>query len=328
MTVEIKNSQFYTLMISRIPASTRKIVALGVLILSAYYIFQVLISNFEKIDNLGAPLGMMEWLALILGSLGTQVLGTVYHFRAVSRLESPACSDARLGLAYALGQIVRYLPGKVFGVMFQISYLRGNVGGGSVFLALLAQTAYDYSWTVAFSTIVVLSFYLASLYPLLLLLPIIMSIWMLHSRFIAERLLARIPLLKEKLELRFRHQQQNSAAAAIMTALVLAAWLPLLLGCYVALGSLLGEHLPLILALYLFSAVVSLAVVVLPSGLVIREALFAYLGTFFGIDAALLIVVGLYIRIGLTLSEVLNVLVFGLWTWLDPGNPLDPGASQ
>ena len=68
--------------------------------------------------------------------------------------------------------------------------------------------------------------------------------------------------------------------------------------------------------LYLLAAMLSLAVVVVPSGLVVREALFVWLGTASGFPPALLLFVAVVTRLAMTIGEALNAAFFSFADYL------------
>ena len=85
----------------------------------------------------------------------------------------------------------------------------------------------------------------------------------------------------------------------------------MLLGIGIALHGTLGLADAMLLgAVYLLAAVGSLLIIVVPSGLVVREALFVWLGSRYGFEPAMLLFLGLILRVALTFSEALTVVVF------------------
>lgn len=297
--------------IRRHRALLRRLASAGLIVASAAYIYRALSASLEQLGSLRPSLALPELALLAVGALGTLVLSTLYHVVAVRRIEDHGAKDTRVALAYALGQVMRYVPGKVFGIVFQINFLSGQVRGASIGMALVVQTIHDYAWTFVLVACVLASARLSSLWPLAAMLPAAYLVWQVHREGVLERLLAKPTFLHRFLGDLDASQRRRPEQALSATTLVLAVWLPFLLAIGVAFSGLLGLESALVLGvLYLAAAVISLLVVVVPSGLVIREALFVWLGAQYGVQPATLVFVGLLLRVCLTACEVLNVAVF------------------
>lgn len=289
----------------------RRVAAMVLIGASAVYVYRALAGNLGELGAWNHSIGWAEASGILAGALGTLVLSTIYHVIAVGRFEQHRAGDLRVGLSYALGQVLRYVPGKVFGILFQISFLAGRVRGASIALALLVQTFYDYAWTLVFVGSIVLCRELSSPLPLAILVPALGLVWWVHSRGLLEQLCTRPRLLR-----RLTDGLQPPSCAPVgragpATVVLALVWIPLLLGLAgLVAGSIALADGLLLGALYLLSAVLSLLAFVVPSGLVVREALFLWLGARYGFDSGMLVVVGLVARIALTAAELLNVGVF------------------
>lgn len=291
--------------------AVRQLVAAILMLASAFYVYQAISDSIDQLDVSAFPLAAPGLALVVLGTLGTLVLSTLYHVVAVRRIEPHQAAGARVGLAYALGQVMRYVPGKVFGIVFQIKFLSGQVRGATIAIALLVQTFYDYAWTFALVACVLLSAHLSSGWPMALLPLVLVLVWMVHREGYLERLLSRPAFLRRFLADPVAGPGRRPDGALPATLLVAAVWLPMLAGIGLGLGGLFGMESAVVLgALYLAAAVLSLLLVVVPSGLVVREALFVWLGAEYGLQPAALVFVGLLLRVCLTACEVLNLLVF------------------
>lgn len=289
----------------------RRLASTVLVLVSTLYIYRALSGSIDQLAEFDLSLEAAELVFLLLGVLGTLILSTLYHVVAVRRVEAHAATDTRVALAYALGQVMRYVPGKVFGIVFQINFLSGQVRGASIAMALLVQMFHDYAWTFVLVASVLLSAKLSSAWPMVATVPALALVWLIHREGILERLLAQPGFLRRFLGDPGASQRRRPAKAWLATALIALVWIPMLLGVGIGFGGLFGMETALVLGvLYLAAALISLLVVVVPSGLVIREALFVWIGAQYGIQPATLVFVGLLLRICLTASEILNLAVF------------------
>ena len=290
----------------------RQVAGLLLLVLSVFYLLRSIDDGLAGLYESARSLTFLEGSLLVLGVLGTLALSTAYHILTLLRLQRHGIPPTRVGAAYAIGQIVRYIPGKIVGVVFQISYLGGRIRATNVVLSLLVQTLYDYAWTFVFAGIVLWCWHKGSLLPALAFLPISILLLWAHSHGICERIIRALPLLNRIVPDRIDVGGHMPLAGPI-TAILVTEWLPMLLGIALAFRSAHGFNDGLALAaLYLLAAMLSLAVVVVPSGLGVREAIFVWLGAASGFPPALLLFVAVVIRLAMTIAEALNAACFAV----------------
>lgn len=287
--------------------------ALGIALVAAsgIYIYRILADSIDQLRSAAYLITGSDWAWLTLGTLGTLVLSTLYHVLATRRIEPGIVPATKIGLAYALGQIVRYLPGKILGVLYQVKLLSGKLRASTITLALIVQTIYDYLWTFAFAGTILLCATSRNAWPLAVLLPVGIGIWWTHAHGWCERaLLLPGPVQRLLSEVPLDHLRSPKHSVR-STLILIGEWIPMLLGIGIALHGTLGLADAMVLgAVYLLAAVSSLLIIVVPSGLVVREAVFVWLGSRYGFEPAMLLFLGLILRVALTFAEALNVVVF------------------
>ena len=296
---------------TRLRRPLRNVLGGALIILSGMYVYGILDDSFDELARGAYALSVAGWLVLLVGIVGTLILSTAYHVLATRRIEAVELPPTRIAVAYALGQIVRYVPGKIVGVLFQARYLTGSVRASTVGLALIVQTVYDYLWTFAFAGSILLCVTFRTAWPLLALLPTGYVLWQAHVQGWCERGLLLAGPLRRLFEDRQLQRLRAPTYSGAATLVLLAEWIPMLLGIGFALDPMLGWGKALLLgAIYLVAAVGSLLVFVVPSGLVVREALFVWLGVRYGFEPAMLVFVGVALRAAMTLAEALNAAAF------------------
>lgn len=279
---------------------------------SLAYIGYVVAAQWEGIrsENMhlgwGGAIGLVLMLALSIG------FSTIYHVLAIRRIEASELPATRIGLAYALGQIVRYLPGKVLGIVFERNFLVGDIRLATITLALLAQTMNNYGWTGLFAGAIVACAWTKTAWPLLGLVPAAAILLVSHRQQWAERILLALPVAR-----RVSGFEQLPPApppySTLASVVLIVQWLPFLAGWYLLLDGQATLHSALVLgAVYLLASIASTAALFLPSGIIVREAIFAWLGHEIGFPIELVLLTGLLLRVALIGADLLNVVV----TWL------------
>ncbi len=298
----------------RMGSRLRLVAGILLVIVSAAYLWRSLSGGIVQLRGFAYAIGIGEALLLLAGTTGTLLLSVAYHVLEVGRLQVHGQQPARVAMAYALGQIARYVPGKVVGVMFQVRLLTGRVRGSTIVMALLVQMLFDYAWTFAFAGILLASYFLNSGWPLLTLPLLMLALWHAHARLWCERLVLAVPFLRRFVDEPPSESYGRRAGLAI-TLVLMAEWLPMLLGMALGFGHELSFADGIVVGIaYLLAAVISLLVVVVPSGLVVREAAFVWIGVACGFPAPLLLFIGVVTRLALTAGELATALFCSLWS--------------
>lgn len=241
--------------------------------------------------------------ALVAGITGTLLLSAVYHTLLLPTFGLHVERPARVAYAYALSQLVRYIPGKVVGIAFQASMLRENVRPTSLVSALAAHMMHEYAWTFGFCGILLWWLLSGNAWPLLALVPLTVALHLMHKQRYIPRILSMLPWIG-----RFAPQVATTKGAlqpGILTATMALVWVPMTGGLWIAFAPIFGGHDSLLAALlYLIAAVVSLLMIVVPSGLVVREAVFVWLGSQVSLPPEKLLFMAVAVRIAMTAAEV------------------------
>lgn len=299
---------------------------------SVFYILHSLQQGVEALTLSPLEFSWLQAAALVGGSFGTLLMSASYHVATVRRLERTKERWLTIALAYSLGQIVRYLPGKVVGVVFQAGYLSGRVRAATVTFALLSQTAYDNLWTLIFAGAILLISFQVSWWPLLVLVAATFLLGKSHQRAWMERLLLLPGPVRKLLNEEQLLLVKANHPTVLPTLTLILIWIPFLAGFAIFLsGTTSLEESVVVGACYLFATVGSMLFFVVPSGIVVREAFFIFIGSQLGIDANLLLVSGVALRLALTVSELgTAALLFALslvWRPIIPSVPQDQGPA-
>lgn len=289
------------------------IAALGYL---GYYLREQWTELGRGLSALSLPLALA---ALILVTC-MLALKAVYHVVTIRRLgQGTRPSGLRIASAYALSQLVRYLPGKVMGLVYEIERLSPQVPGHRVIAANIIQSLNTIGLTVGLVAVAFAWFYLGS--PVLAasgLALTLAGLVLVHQSQFTERIILwgarRIPGLSRTEGLpptSARSSQWASLLLLLEWAPFFAFWL-LLLPLETA-----SIHDALLLgSCYAFASLAANFAVLAPSGLVLREAIFLWSGSQLGVAPSDLIVLGLVSRLLFTLGDgLLASLVWAADSW-------------
>jgi len=244
-------------------------------------------------------------------------LKAVYHVIAIRRLGYRVAPPAtRIVSAYATSQVIRYLPGKVLGVVYEMTQLAGQVPAHHVVAANIVQTLHTNALTVlVLTTVLVWVVSGRTALAIVMLTVSVALIWLAHRQHITERSLAwaasRIPRLRTMPPL----PTPSGHASLPASLLLLAEWVPYFLFWILLLpaGSLQLKDAVMLGSCYAGASLVANFAVLVPSGLVVREALFLWVGSHLAIEPASLIVLGMLSRLLFTLADaVLVPLAWGV----------------
>ena len=251
------------------------------------------------------------WQLAVAVALATVmcVLKGIYHEILLERVSGQKSRRVEFFHAYALAQIVRYLPGKIWNLVYQSARLAHALPARHVVTANLVQvllTNWCSVW-VLFACVGAIWFK----QPWLLfglVLAIIATEWV-HRNPVVER--SMLTILHRVLG-KGAHVDLAEVPALPITgsAILFAEWL-----AYFAMWlALLGPNLGAVDALsqgvwYAAASLLALFALIVPGGLAVREALFVMLGSAGGIDSATLLAIGVVARVVLTLGELTCIAV-------------------
>lgn len=216
-------------------------------------------------------------IALALATaLLMHLLKTSYYLEVCRRLGAPFLAARRLAHAYAVAQVARYLPGKVWGIAYQIGSIGDVFPARKIILAHTVQMFQTNLLAVGVLVAVLGPLAFERLWPLAVAVLVMVVVELLHRRPALER-----AFLGLWARLRAR---PDLAAAEIgpspwrSTAILLAEWL----AYYAMWWFLLGEAFPLrelalLATWYAAASLLAIFAFVVPGGLAVREAIFVLL---------------------------------------------------
>ena len=301
-----------TTAVNRPKSVTRRLLAYLCVLAALAYIANTVWSHAEELRTAMQHISVVGAVAMCLMATLSIAVTTCYHALLLNQYSKQPIRLSHGGAAYAIGQIVRYLPGKIWGVVFEADYLRGLVNVRTVSIALLIQTILGYFWASTLACVILLAAYGSSCFVYLLLVPAAWLLWAAHRRNWVYRLFSAAPVLRRYFD-REAAAPLDRAVSAKLCLLLILNWLPFLAGwVFLLYGTYSIEQSISFGAAYIVASIASTALIVVPSGIVVREAMFTALGAAVGFPATDLLLYGLVIRIALTLADAMNAAIYAV----------------
>lgn len=301
----------------RAPASAksrlRKAFSAALLFGALVYLCYVIATQWSQIGEQLAQWTLVSLLAALAAALAMLGMKATYHAILFQRLGQGRTPGAlRIAAAYASSQVVRYLPGKVLGIVYQSNRLAPDVPVFRVVAANLIHGLYTNLLTLGVLTSIVVWSYTANVL-------LGATLWLCGGLLVAlgHRWTA-VERATGWLARRLPHRWHRGAlptvssgwgSALLCAFLLLAEWVP-----YFAIWLLLAPATDiadptttaiLLGASYAGASFAANLAVLMPSGLFVREALFLFVAGRLGFDPATIVALGAIARAILTLSDLL-----------------------
>lgn len=280
------------------------VTALGYLGWTLSPTWEATLETLGRMNTLAAALSLLPCVAMYVAK--------AYYHALIIRQFDAAARTLPVMSAYCQAQVVRYLPGKLWGLLYQAGRLRHHVSPQHVLAANAVQTLNTQLFALGFCLTVVAAELTGSL-AWLLLLPAGAAVMVaLHRSTWIERLGLRLIGRIWRKHLASPPQPALALSAGVV-ALLIFDWI-VFCACWLLLG---GGRIDLwsvvvLAAVYGLSSLLATLAFVVPAGLVLREALFVNLGQRLDFPASELFSLGLVARLVFTAAEVACVPLVGL----------------
>ncbi|GAB3334792.1 lysylphosphatidylglycerol synthase domain-containing protein [Marilutibacter aestuarii] len=269
-----------------------------------------------QLSELRTSLVRVSWLNVALASMAAVpmfALKGIYHLNLLDRL-SGSRTSRRHGLPiYLQAQIVRYLPGKIWGVVYQAQRMTTTNRATDVVIANLWQMATTNLLAVGVVSSVLLAFRY-SLAWLLLLIPVVIAIeWLHRNPTIESWAMHRIHRLSPRL-MPAPPPARLPPMPIKGSAILCAEWVFYFLAFFVFLHDRSSWHETIMSAAWYGGAsLIALLAFVVPAGIAVREAIFVGSPQIAGLDAATLAVTAALARATFFFAELVVAAVSTLF---------------
>lgn len=284
-----------------IPSTKRSLIAM-ILTLSATGWISFTI--WGSIGHLKTSLQILEfrYIALSLIPAVLMVFITAYAYFLILSDFVPSIPPARtIMMPFVAAQVVRYLPGRLWGVLYQVQVRENSIPTHSVVKANAVQFALFSLNSIA----VAVSAYVYYDKGILIGLITFAALMMLVFIVIRTSLLQRVASLTARIAIREVQHHSHNNNDFLIFGLLQFEWFFYLMACVLMLPGHVNFTDALIIASnYVVAWVVGIIATVMPNGLIVREASFLWLSSLFGFDPADMLAFSIVARILFTLADI------------------------
>ena len=291
-----------------IPIAVMLITLLSLLIIS-----QALMDNYEKILDTSFSIAVSSIflpIVCLVGGLVTKAAVHVLIMRQITRIDSPTW---KLWDSYALSQVAKYLPGRVVGVATQSMHLTGNVLSQDVWKVNFVHNIVMHINSVIILTFIFVAYVSGNKYILVMALVGTLATTVFLTLPILTSLFNAIIRCLKPGQGSFDSQVFGIRASIKIVLLLNVDW-----GLYYIMWYFLAPvefgvwQVVVFASVYAGAIFVGMLVLFLPSGFLVREASFIWLGSRLGFGVELLVTYSVVSR----LISVLGDLMFFALSYL------------
>ncbi len=276
---------------------------LGISLIAIFYIMAPAIGDIRSTDF---SIGITDCLLAIFFCLITLLFRAWIHVLMLGKYRLPSINWWQVVAAYANGQVVRYIPGKVFGIISQSVKMADIARASVVWEANVTQDLITNIVSVLVLATLAAWFLLDSL---LVALPGVLLLCLTVPLLTHNTLTRVFNYVAGLFSITPVEYQRHSWCEATLILLCLCIiWVLYFMICY----SMVGGESPLFLYIGWFYAAASwlaLLAIVVPGGILVREAVFLWLGSLFGLPVEQLFFYGVVFRILYTACEILFYII-------------------
>ena len=283
------------------------------IVTSLFFLARMLLPDIVIIRQSLAETHWAQILLALLAAVAMYLVQAMYHLGVLDAFRSERMPAGVLLPVYLQSQIVRYLPGRVWGVVYQAHRMTGMYRPGEVIAANLWQMMMTNLMAVGIIISVLMALHY-SLAWLLFVVPIVLLVELLHRRptivaWMLAWLQRWLPSSNLSGEEFFRPIPIRG------TCLLVTEWLLYLLAFSALLNGRTGfADAMLIGTWYAGATSLSLVAFVVPAGIAVREAIFVAAPQVAGADPVLLAVTAALARVVFVVAEVGIALLAGFAT--------------
>lgn len=284
----------------------RRIFGLLLFIASVLLILKLTVESWDELlaafEGL-SPLKLTLALALAIAGLAS---GALYNERLVASIVGYVPINRVVLHAFSVSQVVRYLPGKIWGILYQGMQLRDHASMVSVASANLIQFSVRNIFSICLVFCIVLLYLghgMLALVGLVVSLALMqyLHIYVFSNTSISNALNALVP----KFEIpTLRPMRSGMFLLCVDWITHIFIWVVILPGTDQWLVALY------ISCIYTIASFVSIVAVFAPAGLGVREAMFVVIGDKAGFGPDMLLAYGLAMRFVLTVAEFVLIGLF------------------
>lgn len=273
----------------------KKLFKIIVFILGLVFLFYYIHYHLEEVESVLSQLSITLVVLAIIFTTGAHFTQALLNALLLKEFLHTKLPQRRLIFSFTQSQIVKYIPGRFWGVMFQASTISQNIQKRDVWIVNLYELLITNGFNLLIAVVACLIFVPFSLLGKL----IIFSVGSILCFVLYRKCDVILKLLKTDSQIFKKYTVLfNGKLITKIFALLVMEWL-LYISMWVSLCFQQFSVLEIVLIAinYAVALVVGILFFIVPNGLVVREATFISIGKYLGWDMEFLIVYGLFVRL-------------------------------
>ena len=288
----------------------RRVLTTVIIALSVGYLLNVVLPDLGTVKTLIARVGIAQLISTVLLAAAMFLVSAYYNAHLLKRMGGLNVDTRDVFASYLQAQLVRYLPGKVWGLVYQARHLSKSIPSRNVILANLSQMLMTNLSALGVIASVLASAWWKSPWPLLALFPWMMMIELMHR----NPRLEQWALIKTSSLLPSRFNDCSAVSIKpskwIATGILIMEWLLYFAMILALLHGIAGPTDAMLLASwYAAASILALVAVIVPAGIAVREAIFVSAAPLLPVDSASLVGIAALLRICSVFAEILAALL-------------------
>jgi len=285
----------------------------------------------DSLDRLEVPIYLMNPADLVLSVfllMVTAIIVSYVYFLLLGRVVPGTLPAMYVIAPYLTSQVVRYLPGKIWGVFYQVQAMSKLVHTGDTVKANIEQFALTNMNSIAVAACVYM-YYGGMIGTALTVFAVAMTIMFLFIRSSFLRLTISIfsrstSSIKESFVAK-KCKRKN----ALIFSLIQVEWIIYILACALLLPDnyYLNEVI-IVSAIYAVATLIGGILLIIPSGIVVREASFIWLSSFLGFNVVDMFTFSIVFRIVDMVAETMCAFFCILFVGREGSNVNSTGSLE
>ena len=274
--------------------------------ISLIAIFYIMVPAIEDIRSMDFSVGITDYLLAACFCLLTLLFNAWVHVLILGKYRLLSVTWLQVVAAYANGRVVRYIPGKVFGVISQSVRMADIARPHAIWEANVTQDLVTHIVSVLVLATLAACFFVDSL---LAALPGILLMYLTIPLLTRNTLTRAFNYVAGFFSITPVEYQGHSWQQATLILIGMCVGWVLYFMIWYALTDSEPPFFLYIGWLYAAASWLSLLAIIVPSGILVREAIFLWLGSLFGLPVGQLFFYGVVFRVLYITCEIVFYMV-------------------
>ena len=287
-------------------------IALGTL--SLVYIYYILHNSINNIGNIYKYISVKNVFLALVPSLLMLMTKSYFHTLIIEDIKGTKINNKlHVFSIYSNAQVIRYLPGKIWGVLYQSEQLSHQIPKGTTWLANILQMLVTNINSIIVLGTIYLSLYFNGIFGIVCFILSTSILFILIKKNILTQLINTFS--GNRLKIKLGSGSLSTSRAWLEIVLLQLDWIFYFSVWYLIAPSHLSSiEFTMIGATYAAASFIGMLAFVMPSGWFVREASFIWLGGIAGLSQNLLLIYSIIARVFFILADLCWALILAIFS--------------